>query len=136
MSNSPSSGPTTGPTIVELTNSYRTGMSSPSEGVDQVLDRIAERGDDGTWITVLDRAELMIRAKELEQHPDPESLPLFGIPFGVKDSIDVDGVPTTLACPGYAYQATATAPVVAQLVRAGAIFVGKTNLDQFATGLN
>ncbi|HEY4993461.1 MAG TPA: allophanate hydrolase [Nakamurella sp.] len=136
MSNSPSSGPTSGPTIAERAESYRTGTVRPSEVVDQVLTAITERGDDGTWITVLDRGELMIRAKELEQQSDPASLPLFGIPFGVKDSIDVDGVPTTLACPDYTYRACATAPVVSRLIDAGAIFVGKTNLDQFATGLN
>ncbi|HEY5116793.1 MAG TPA: amidase family protein, partial [Nakamurella sp.] len=136
MPNSPIRGPITGPTIAELTQSYRAGELSPSDVVDQVLGRIAERGADGTWITVLDRAELMVRAKELEQHPDPSSLPLYGIPFGVKDSIDVDGVLTTLACPDYAYRADATAPVVAALVAVGGIFVGKTNLDQFATGLN
>ena len=64
------------------------------------------------------------------------SLPLYGIPFGVKDSIDVAGWPTTLACPGYAYVAEQTAPVVQRLLDAGAILIGKTNLDQFVTGLN
>ena len=78
----------------------------------------------------------MMRAKELEQHGDRSSLPLYGIPFGVKDSIDVAGVATTLACPDYAYVPAATAPVVSRLIEAGAIFIGKTNLDQFATGLN
>jgi Asp-tRNA(Asn)/Glu-tRNA(Gln) amidotransferase A subunit family amidase len=136
MPNSPQSGPNAGPTIAELTQSYRTTSLTPSDVVDQVLGRIAERGEDGTWISVLDRADLMIRAKELEQQADPASLPLYGIPFGVKDSIDVAGVATTLACPDYSYQATATAPVVARLIEAGAIYVGKTNLDQFATGLN
>ena len=136
MPNSAHSGPITGPTIAELTTSYRTTSLTPSDVVDQVLARIAERGEDGTWISVLDRAELMIRAKELEQQADPASLPLYGVPFGVKDSIDVAGVATTLACPDYSYQATATAPVVARLIEAGAIYVGKTNLDQFATGLN
>ena len=63
-------------------------------------------------------------------------MPLFGIPFGVKDSLDVAGVPTTLACPEYAYVPDRTAPAVQRLLDAGAIFVGKTNLDQFATGLN
>ncbi len=101
-----------------------------------MLQRIADRGDDGTWITVVDRAELLLRARELEAHPDPTSLPLYGIPFGVKDSIDVRGVPTTLACPDYAYLPDSTAPAVTRLLRAGGIFVGKTNLDQFATGLN
>ena len=136
MANSPSSGPTIGPSIAELTASLRAAELTPSGVVDQVLRKIAERGEDGTWITVLDRSELMLRAKELEQQGDPASLPLYGIPFGVKDSIDVAGVATTLACPDYAYQATATAPVVSRLVEAGAIFIGKTNLDQFATGLN
>ncbi len=136
MANSPSSGPTIGPSISELTASYRSAELSPSEVVEQVLQKINERGEDGTWITVLDRADLMLRAKELEHQGDPSSLPLYGIPFGVKDSIDVAGVATTLACPDYAYLATATAPVVSRLIGAGAIFVGKTNLDQFATGLN
>ncbi len=129
-------GPVVGLTIAELKQAYRSSATTPTEVVDQVLTRIADRGDDGTWITVLDRAELLLRAKELEAHSDPESLPLYGIPFGVKDSIDVSGVPTTLACPEYAYPATETAPVVAKLIDAGGIFVGKTNLDQFATGLN
>jgi allophanate hydrolase len=108
---------------------------TPSDVIDQVLKKIADRGDDGTWITVLDRSELMVRAAQLEQ-TGSSGLPLFGIPFGVKDSIDVEGVPTTLACPDYSYLAASTAPVVQLLIDAGAIFVGKTNLDQFATGLN
>jgi allophanate hydrolase len=63
------------------------------------------------------------------------SLPLGGVPFAVKDSIDVAGMQTTVACPAFAYKATTTAPVVQRLLDAGAILVGKTNLDQFATGL-
>ena len=63
-------------------------------------------------------------------------MPLYGVPFAVKDSIDVAGVPTTLSCPDYAYVASATAPAVQRLLDAGALYVGKTNLDQFATGLN
>jgi allophanate hydrolase len=58
------------------------------------------------------------------------------VPFGVKDSIDVEGVPTTLSCPDYAYVPSTTAPAVRRLLDAGALYVGKTNLDQFATGLN
>jgi len=135
MVNSPDIGPTLGPSINELTESYRDGSLTPSDVIDQVLKKIADRGDDGAWITVLDRSELMIRAGQLEQ-VGPTGLPLFGIPFGVKDSIDVEGVPTTLACPDYSYVPTSTAPVVQLLIDAGAIFVGKTNLDQFATGLN
>lgn len=135
MSNSPQSGPTPGPSIAELAESYRTSSVTPTEVVEETLRRIAERGEDGTWISVQDRSELLLRAKELEQR-DPAALPLYGVPFGVKDSIDVAGVDTTLACPDYAYRAAATAPVVARLTEAGGIYVGKTNLDQFATGLN
>jgi allophanate hydrolase len=136
MSQSLGRGPAAGPTIDDLTHAYRTASASPSEVVDDTLGRIADRGDDGAWISVAERSELLLRAKQLEAHPDPTSLPLYGIPFGVKDSIDVAGVPTTLACPNYAYVPDGTAPVVQRLLDAGAIYVGKTNLDQFATGLN
>jgi allophanate hydrolase len=135
MVNCPDVGPTLGPSIDELSESYRDGSATPSDVIDLVLKKIADRGDDGTWITVVDRSELMERARELEQ-AGSSGLPLFGVPFGVKDSIDVAGMPTTLACPDYSYLATDTAPVVQRLIDAGAIFVGKTNLDQFATGLN
>ena len=136
MPQSPHSGPVHGPSISELAHSYRSNDLTPTDLVEAVLTAITERGDDGTWISIVDRSDLILRAKELEQHPDPGSLPLYGVPFGVKDSIDVAGVATTLACPEYAYQATATAPVVSRLLDAGGIFIGKTNLDQFATGLN
>ncbi|ACV78409.1 allophanate hydrolase [Nakamurella multipartita DSM 44233] len=135
MSKRPAPGPADGPTIDDLTTAYRTAATTVSDVVDGVLASIADRGDDGTWISVAERSELLLRAKQLEA-ADPTSLPLYGIPFGVKDSIDVAGVATTLACPDYAYRATQTAPVVERLIEAGAIYVGKTNLDQFATGLN
>lgn len=67
---------------------------------------------------------------------DPVSLPLYGLPFAIKDNIDLAGVPTTAACPGYAYVPERSAGVVARLVALGAMPTGKTNLDQFATGLN
>ncbi len=129
-------GPTPGPTVSELLAAYRSGERRPTEVVEAVLARIADRGEDGTWISVVERGALLARARELEEHVDPAGAPLYGIPFGVKDSIDVAGEPTTLACPEYAYVATTTAPVVQRLLAAGAIYVGKTNLDQFATGLN
>ncbi len=123
-----------GPTIEDLLLQYRSGGSSPAVIVEAVLTSIAARGDDGAWIQVAERADLLARARQLEAMAT--SLPLYGIPFGVKDSIDVAGWPTTLACPGYARLATQTAPVVQAILDAGGIFVGKTNLDQFATGLN
>jgi len=122
--------------VVELVARYRAGTLRPTDVVARTLEHIGARGDDGTWISVADEADLAARATELEQRVDPATAPLYGVPFGVKDSIDVAGVLTTLACPDYAYRATATAPVVERLLAAGAIYVGKTNLDQFATGLN
>jgi allophanate hydrolase len=112
----------------------RAGDLRPRDVVDGVLARIAARGDDKMWIHRAPRAALEARADELERR-GPAGLPLYGIPFAVKDNIDVDGQPTTAACPEFAYTPAASAPVVQALVDAGAIAIGKTNLDQFATGL-
>jgi allophanate hydrolase len=96
-----------------------------------------ETGDPAAFIARRSAADLKGEADRLLiEHPDPASLPLWGIPFAVKDNIDVAGLPTTAACPAFAYQPTADAFVVAALRKAGAIVIGKTNLDQFATGLN
>jgi allophanate hydrolase len=92
-------------------------------------ERIEERGDDAVWIW---RPSL---EKLLEELPTDPSLPLYGIPFAIKDNIDVAGWPTTAACPEFAYTAAKDATVVARLRAAGAIPMGKTNMDQFATGL-
>jgi allophanate hydrolase len=129
-------GPVAGPTIAALLSSYRDGTTTPSHVVDTVLSQIGERGEDGTWISVAGPGQLFDRAAELEADASHQSLPLYGIPFALKDSIDVAGWETTLACPDYAYRATQTAPSVQRLLDAGAILIGKTNLDQFATGLN
>jgi len=95
---------------------------------------------DNAWITLLDDAKLHVQLEALDERlaavgGDIEQLPLYGVPFAVKDIIDVAGWPTTAACPAYAYVAERDAPVVARLRAAGAVVVGKTNLDQFATGL-
>ncbi|TKV61125.1 allophanate hydrolase [Nakamurella flava] len=129
-------GPTLGPSIEDLLTAYRSGERTPTDTVLAVLAAIDERGADGTWITVVERDRLLRRARDMEQHTDPTTLPLYGIPFGVKDSLDVAGLPTTLACPEFAYVPDSTAPAVQRLIDAGAICIGKTNLDQFATGLN
>ncbi|MFB8008397.1 allophanate hydrolase [Nocardia sp. NPDC056000] len=125
-----------GPTVAEILASHESGSGSPIHTAARVADAIAARGDDGTWITPVPREQLLAAAAEIEQRPGARTLPLYGVPFGVKDSIDVAGWPTTLACPDFAYTATETAPAVQRLLDAGALFVGKTNLDQFATGLN
>jgi allophanate hydrolase len=129
-------GPVAGPTIAALLSSYRDGVATPRQIVDRVLDLIEERGEDGTWISVARPSQLFDRAAELEADASLQSLPLYGIPFALKDSIDVAGWETTLACPEYAYRAAQTARSVQRLLDAGAILIGKTNLDQFATGLN
>lgn len=129
-------GPTPGPTVAEIVESHVGGSGSPTRTARSVSDAIAARGDDGTWLSTVPRDELLAAAAELEARPGARALPLYGVPFGVKDSIDVAGVPTTLSCPGYAYTAETTAPAVQRLLDAGALYVGKTNLDQFATGLN
>ena len=122
--------------MAEILASHAAGTGSPIKTAARVADAIAARGDDGTWLSTVPREELLAAAEEIEKRPGARTLPLYGVPFGVKDSIDVAGVATTLACPDYAYVATKTAPVVQRLLDAGALYVGKTSLDQFATGLN
>jgi allophanate hydrolase len=104
----------------------------------EVLARIGARGDDHVWISVRAEADLTAEAEAAAARwPDPARRPpLFGVPYAVKDNIDVAGLPTTAACPGYSYRPDGDAPLVARLRAAGAICVGKTNLDQFATGLS
>lgn len=130
------SGPTIGPSVAEILHSHASGTGSPVKTAARVADAIAARGDDGVWLSTVPREQLLAAAEAIEQRPGARTLPLYGVPFGVKDSIDVAGVPTTLSCPDYAYVPDATAPAVQKLLDAGALYVGKTNLDQFATGLN
>ncbi len=114
---------------------YRAGALTPTAMVEGVLARIAARGDDKVWIHVVPRRQLLAMARALEK-AGPVGKPLWGLPFAIKDNIDLAGHPTTAACPDFAYVAKKSATVVARLIAAGAIPIGKTNLDQFATGLN
>jgi len=102
--------------------------------VAQAYDRIAAYGDKAVWISLRPRDEALAEARALDAAPGPRK-PLQGVPFAVKDNIDLAGLPTTAACPDFAYLPEADATVVARLRAAGAIPLGKTNLDQFATGL-
>jgi allophanate hydrolase len=130
-----SSGDSSSLDLTSLRRAYD-GGTSPRDVVADVLGRLERRRDDAAWITVAPRAGLEAAARELEQRrARGEALPLYGVPFGVKDNIDVAGLSTTAACPAFAYTPAASAPVVARLVAAGALVVGKTNMDQFATGL-
>ncbi|SFC45460.1 allophanate hydrolase [Marinospirillum celere] len=91
---------------------------------------------DTAWIALAEVSGLEADWQQLEARQQAgETLPLMGVPFAIKDNIDAKGWPTTAACPAFSYQAEKDAQVVAELKQAGAILIGKTNLDQFATGL-
>ncbi len=126
--------------IGRLRTAFLGAQLSATELLDGVLTRIANWDDPALWIARTCDASLRQQAAKLDAAAGADSdlikrLPLFGIPFAVKDNIDVAGLPTTAACPAFAYTPSETAPVVRQLVSAGAVLVGKTNLDQFAAGL-
>jgi allophanate hydrolase len=119
--------------ITRLHAAYAGGLSA-EQVVREVYERIAAADDPGIFISLVEERAAIDAARALPDF-DPEASPLWGVPFAVKDNIDVAGMPTTAACPGYAYRPQASATVVQRLLAAGAILVGKTNLDQFATGL-
>src|SRR5260370_28840130 len=126
--------------MVSLRGAYLGGEVSAAEVLDRALTRIAEWDDPALWIARPSESAVRDRARALDAAAaaDPgfiERTPLFGIPFAVKDNIDVAGMPTTAGCPAFAYTPIETAPVVARMLAAGAILLGKTNLSQFATGL-
>ncbi|KAK5683811.1 hypothetical protein LTS10_003674 [Elasticomyces elasticus] len=124
--------------IENLRSQYQQSTLSPAEVVNVVYSRVSAYHDKAVWITLIPQDDALERANQLStQYPESVGRPaLYGIPFSVKDSIHVAAMPTTLACPSYAYTATATAFVVQRILDAGGILIGKTNLDQFATGLN
>ena len=121
--------------IASLERAYNNGTLTPSMVIAEIYEEIARAGQQPVWITVLDRADNLARARALESDSVARSLPLYGIPFAVKDNLDVAGLMTTAACPAFAHVAAETATVVLRLLDAGAILIGKTNMDQFATGL-
>lgn len=124
--------------VAEIVRSLRAGEDT-AVGVARVtLDRIAayEAVQPAVWISRFDADAVLDKARAVDRRlAAGEDLPLAGATFAVKDNIDVLGLPTTAGCPAYAYDPLASATVVARLEAAGAIPVGKTNLDQFATGL-
>ena len=119
-------------TLDALRGVYAKGVR-PEAVVDEMFNRLEAINDPGIFIHLRDRLEVRAEAEALGEFV-PEQ-PLWGIPFAVKDNIDVAGIPTTAGCPAYAYIPEADAFVVAKLRAAGALVIGKTNLDQFATGL-
>lgn len=112
-----------------LATGYAAGTFTPEDVVGEVFRRIAVMGERPVWISLASREAALAKARAAPKGP------LYGLPFAVKDNIDVHGLPTTCACPDFAYTPQRSATVVERLEAAGAIVIGKTNLDQFATGL-
>jgi allophanate hydrolase len=119
--------------IADLSAAYRERRTTPREVLQALYDRIDSLGHLNIWISRLSRQQALERAQALTDAD--RSLPLYGVPFAIKDNIDLEGLATTAGCPAFAYAPSQSAFVVQRLIAAGAIPIGKTNLDQFATGL-
>jgi allophanate hydrolase len=120
--------------ISGLRTGYLANRFTPAEVMARLIDRADSAEQRHIWITRLSHDQVMGYVRALQSR-SIEDLPLYGIPFVIKDNIDLAGVPTTAACPPFAYVPARSATVVERLLEAGAIPLGKTNLDQFATGL-
>jgi allophanate hydrolase len=118
-----------------LRKAYQCGDLTPKKVTEIIREKIAQYENHNVWIHVLTEEELLPYISALDK-TSPDTLPLWGIPFAIKDNIDLAGISTTAGCPDFAYTPSVSAAVVQNLVDAGAIPIGKTNLDQFATGLN
>ncbi len=122
--------------IATLRQAYRDGATAPADVLRAVMRGIADDRTEGVWTHLRPADDVVAEAARLAASTDPRVRPpLYGVPFAVKDNIDVAGLPTTVACPAFARVAERSSPAVDRLIAAGAICVGKTNLDQFATGL-
>src|SRR2546429_1346398 len=128
-----------GETVAAIVEAHRSGAASPEATIARTYARIRAHDDPAIFIALREEADALAEAKALAAERTADRTladrPLFGVPVAVKDNIDVAGLPTTAACPAFAYTPKADATCVARLKRAGAIVIGKTNLDQFATGL-
>jgi allophanate hydrolase len=124
---------TLGWTIPEWLEAYRSQTISISDALHTLRSQLD--ANDPAWIYILSTSELDAQINALALNSKSIDLPLYGVPFAVKDNIDVAGIPTTAACPAFTYIPSEDATTIARLKAAGAIVIGKTNLDQFATGL-
>jgi allophanate hydrolase len=115
--------------ISHLRHLYQAGETTPAQVIKSIYAHIEEYNDPAVWIY------LAPLANSLALINDKSDLPLWGIPFAIKDNLDWAGIPTTAGCPAFAYTPTRSATVIEKLIAAGAILIGKTNMDQFATGL-
>ncbi|MEO6277381.1 allophanate hydrolase [Roseateles sp.] len=120
--------------IARLIAAYRDGSTDPGEVVARAYER-ARATSEPTWISLAAWSRVKAMLERLRD-ASPADLPLYGVPFAIKDNIDLAGVPTTAACPEFAYVPQRSATLVERLIALGAVPVGKANLDQFATGLN
>ncbi len=121
-------------TISYLHQAYENKSLTPRKLIEHILYRCDEFAEHNIWIHQLTADEIEPYLKNLE-NSNIDELPLYGVPFAIKDNIDLAGIPTTAACSTFEYIPDKSAFVVKQLIKAGAIPIGKTNLDQFATGL-
>jgi allophanate hydrolase len=121
-------------TIAAIVAAHRTGRVTPAQTVEHAYARIRAYDDPATFIALREEGDAIAEAGRLSVDLAAQA-PLYGVPVAVKDNIDVAGLPTTAACPAFSYRPVADATAVARLKRAGAVIIGKTNLDQFATGL-
>ncbi len=128
---------TRGLSIDALVGAVHAGRTRVVDRLEHTLDAIARSARPEAWLHVAEARQLLRRAAELDalDARARATLPLCGVPFAVKDNIDVAGMPTTAGCPSYAYVPERSAPVVRRLLAAGAVCIGKTHMDQFATGL-
>src|SRR5271166_5594742 len=123
-----------------MTESLATLLAAHAKGkavkatIDETYDRVDRHNDRALFIALRPKSDALTIAQRLQEEGS-DGKPLFGVPFAVKDNIDVAGLPTTAGCPAFSYLPEKSAFVVERLERAGAIVIGKTNLDQFATGL-
>ena len=120
-------------TVTGLLKAYQTEQLTPAQHLAQQLEK-ARVDQTNSWIELISQDQLENYLNGLAQYA-PDELPLYGIPFAIKDNIDLADLPTTAGCREYAYQPEESAFVVKQLIQAGAVPLGKTNMDQFATGL-
>jgi allophanate hydrolase len=131
---SPTAGQHVTETVAAIVAAHRAGTLSPAQTVARSYQRIRDHNDPAVFISLRDEADALKEAEALTRK-DAAQLPLYGVPVAVKDNIDALGLPTTAACPAFSYSPAHDATAVAKLRAAGAIIIGKTNLDQFATGL-
>jgi len=121
-------------TVAAIVDAHRAGTIVPEQTVARSFARIRAHGDAAIFISLRDESDVRAEARRLAAH-GADGRPLYGVPVAVKDNIDVAGLATTAACPAFAYKPAKDATAVARLKQAGALIIGKTNLDQFATGL-